>query len=318
MSGRPQYVDYGALATVPGPLQCDGTTLWCFLLEADRDKLEGLTTKVFTDPTGGAVTVRPLSHIVLATFGVIDAITPTTPPFNQMGTAKEPQVALWVACAIVKRERHVDVAQELFVFVPYIWLDNPISLCSGREVFGWSKSFGTPGLPAPGGPQEWSLDGFGLNYDKHEQPSMRRLLTVTQGAARPGQPPPAHELDHPAALVKWVTAHLGGGGHVLVPGLEFIADLLGDVRAKRLREIYLKQFRAIDDGSSAALQQVVATDMMIGRWSVSPLWHEHALAVTQVDSEPIADELGLADGPIPFAFRVDMDFTVERGTVLWE
>jgi hypothetical protein len=320
MNDRPRYVEYGALATVPGPLRCEGATLDCFVLRADRAKLEALLERVFTVPTDGSVKVRPLFGLVMATFGVIDAITPTTPPFDQMGTAREPQVALWVPVAIVRSTSDGDVAERFFVFVPFIWLDNPISLASGREVYGWSKSWGTPALPSPGGEQVWSLDGFGLDYGKHEQPSMRRLLTITQGAARAGAPEGGGTFDAPADLARHLHRTFAGDAEEtrLRWGLRFGAELLADMLHKRLPELYLKQVRAIDDGTSAALQQVVAADMTVGRWSASLLWHEHQLAVTQVDSEPIADELGLADQAVPLAFRVEMDFLVPRGEVLWQ
>ena len=99
----PGYVEYGALASVPGPLQCKGTTLYGFFLKADHDRLVDLLRKVFAGPTGGAIDYYPLGSHLMATFDVIDRITVETPPFNTMGNVTEPQVALWLPAAAARR-----------------------------------------------------------------------------------------------------------------------------------------------------------------------------------------------------------------------
>jgi len=315
VSPLPPYVEYGALASVPGPLKCDGTTLWCFFLEAYHDKLARLLRRVFHDPTRGEIDVRPLGSHVLASFGVIDRITPMAPPFDRMGSAREPQVALWIPCARVRDGLLGPVAERFYVFVPYIWLDNPISLASGREVFGWSKSFGTPGLPDPAGSQDLTLDAFGMDYDRGEQPAMRRLLTVTPGD---GEPPGGRRRFGSLEDCARHFAHelLDLGDDFIWPGLRFTATLLEDMASHRLREIFLKQFRAIEDGHRAALQQVVDTTMTVPRFSAE-LLGEHHVTVTQLESEPLGDELGLADQTTMLGVRIEMDFVVHTGTVLW-
>jgi uncharacterized protein with NAD-binding domain and iron-sulfur cluster len=308
------YVEYGALANVPGPLNCEGTTLWTFFLRADEDKLTALLRRVFAEPSAGVVDVRPLSPFVMATFGVVDKIMPVLPPFDRMGSAREPQVALWIACA-----RFKDGAPEKFhVFCPYIWLDNPISLASGREVFGWSKSFGTPGLPADGGPVVVSVDAFGMDYGKGEQPSMRRVMTIEPLSG-------AEEvvLEDIGSLVD-LARFIGGR---LIPALppsgsiwswlEFVADLFGDMVENRMQEIFLKQFRSISDGHKAALQQIVTTDLTLPNLRVSLLPGEYQATVTQLDSVPLTDELGIETQVPPLALKMEFDFVVHPGEVLW-
>ena len=44
---------------------------------------------------------------------------------------------------------------------------------------------------------------------------------------------------------------------------------------------------------------------------------EHQLTVHPLDSQPVGNELGLASQRISVSFRVEMDFTVQLGEVIW-
>src|SRR5204862_389523 len=161
--------------------------LYGFFLEADHAKLVTLLRDVFHRPSGGAVEYYPLSSHVMATFGVIDRITVRVPPFDGMGDVTEPQVALWIPTAAVRREG----------------------------------------------------------------------------------------------------------------------------------EVFLKQFRDIADGKTAALQQIVETKMHVKRLKGRPLLNDYAVTIDDFDSQGLRKQLGLVDQTTSFAFQVEMDFVVETGRVLW-
>ena len=52
---RTPYVEYGALATAPGPLICERARLYCFALRTDRARVQQLCDRVLKQPTGGAL-----------------------------------------------------------------------------------------------------------------------------------------------------------------------------------------------------------------------------------------------------------------------
>jgi hypothetical protein len=306
----PEYVEYGALATVPGELLCQGAHLTGFWLKGDDDKLSALLDKVFAVPSGGAVRVEPVGSYLMATFGVIDKITCTVPPFDRMGAVKEPQVALWMPTLVTGP----DGSTELAWFVPYIWLDNPISLCSGREVFGWSKTFGWPVLPAEGAQQIWALDAFGMNYTGNEQPARRRLITVTKR----GDGEEAGE-EHRHSHLREIADHIAGTLlHAADEGLQAALTAAGcELPLGNLTEVYLKQFRDVADGKRAALQQIVQAKMGVELRSASPLLGQFDVEFEHLDSDPLFEELGLKDGRALLAYEVEMDFTVGDGKVIW-
>jgi hypothetical protein len=97
-------------------------------------------------------------------------------------------------------------------------------------------------------------------------------------------------------------------------GIELARDVLHD----RLRNVFLKQFRDVHDGLAAALQQIVEADYTILQLRAGPVLSAHQLTVHPLDSHPVITELGLQSQPLELAYRVEMNFDVGGGRVLWD
>jgi hypothetical protein len=312
----PPYVDYGSMTTVPAPFSSLNTTLQGFWVEADGERLQALCRKVFSETSGGAVDVRPLGHHVMITWGNIERVVSRTPPFDHRGGVAEPQVAIWVPAATVRERRGRVIAESFKMFVPYIWLDNAMSLATGRELFGYPKSWGWPGFPSATD-QGFTLDVFGLDFGDDQLAARHRLFELT-----PTDPLPIGEraLDGLRAVARDIADELferRDDVHV-IPGLHFVEDLLHDLVRELVPGIFLKQFRSVEDGLGAALQQIVAAHCKVTRLRAARLAHRHELTVHQLDSHPVITELGLRSQTTELAYEVEMDFDVGGGTVLWD
>jgi hypothetical protein len=310
------YVDYGSMTTVPAPFSSLNTTLHGFWLEADGERLEALCAKVFAEPSGGAVDVRPLGHHVMVTWGQIERVVSQTPPFDHRGGVAEPQVAIWVPAATVRKNGDRVIAEEFKMFIPYIWLDNAMSLATGRELFGYPKSWGWPGFPSATD-QRFTLDVFGLDFGDDQLAARHRLFELT-----PTEPLPAGEriLEGLRAVARDVADELferRDGIHV-VPGLHFLEGLAKDLFRELVPGIFLKQVRSVEDGLGAALQQIVAAQCTVTRLRAVRLANRHELTVHELDSHPVITELGLRSQPTEHGYRVEMDFDVGDGSVLWD
>jgi hypothetical protein len=316
------YVEYGGLTSVPGPLRLRNATLWGFFAEADHSRLEALCRRVFAEPTGGEVDYRPVGSHVMLTWGVIREITSEIPAFATMGTVTEPQVAVWIPVVAVSGTGGRLDAPALAMFVPYMWLENALSLTSGREMYGFGKGWGHPVFPVEGQPDSWRCDAFGMNFGHGEQPSFRPVLQIdVAGGAPGGAPSPEarqwtqlHELaEHFAGHTSWRDHARGLAPHAL--GL--VRELWHNVTEHGFAEVFLKQMRSIEDGTQAALQQVVEARWRVDRLRGGPDLREHHLRVLALDSHPVGDDLGLRDQSIRLSYRIDMDFTLLPGRVLW-
>jgi hypothetical protein len=311
--GAPRYVDYGSLMTPPAPFHSFNTKLWGFWAQGDEDRIKQLCDKVFRAPTGGAVRARPLSHYVMLTWGNIERVVSATPPYDQRGGVHEPQVAVWIPVALHDPTSSHD---RFAMCIPFIWLDNPMSLADGRELFGYPKSWGWPKFPADGdSPKRWKLDAFGLNYHPDDLAGRHHLLEVVQGDS-PVDGVEA-ELDSLFDVARHAAGQLFDGGDILA-NLGLAESVAYDLVHDRLPNVFLKQFRSVEDGLSASLQQVVEADYEITRLSARPVLYEHHLTVHPLDSHPVIKELGLEDQTVTVAYEVEMDFNVGGGRVLWD
>jgi hypothetical protein len=312
------YVEYGSLATVPGPLRCEEVTQWCFPLQADPERLEELCRSVFAEPTGGEIDLRPLSSRVLLTLGRVGRIVSEQSPFSTMGWSPEGQAAIWVPVGRFREEGEKLIAQEMLMFTPYMWVDNPISLSSGREMYGFPKAFGWVELPAEDGVAgDLRLDVFGMDFEREEAPSRRPLVRITRGER-------VHELTDVAwSALRDIGRHLRrlperDDGGSLRFGLHFAESMLQDARERGVRQVFLHQLRSVEDGKVAALQQVTEATYHVTAVRGAPLEHEYAIDLSPLDSHPIGRVLGLASQRTRHAFRTESRFVLRAGSVRWD
>jgi hypothetical protein len=322
--GAPAYVEYGGLTSAPGPLLCEETTMYGFWARCDREKLERLCRKVFDEPSGGAISCTPLLDHAVITFGLIDRIRPQAAPFNAMGVVAERHAALWIPV----RCRGPEGTPPVGVFLPYLWLDDPISVASGREVYGYAKNFGWPSFAGdgltrsrtPGPPRRFQLDAHAIRqFGRDERPSRQRLFEITRsnllGTLLDWATP--DDLDDLVATARSSFATLS----LLREELDDIGDGRSDLGAllrSEVPQLFLRQFRDPRvPGGASQLQIVTAPARIVpGSFSARALGG-HRLELAALDSHPLGAELGLESGALGPSFRVRMDFTVEPGEVLW-
>ena len=190
------YIEYGALATAPGPLLCERARLYCFMVRTDRARVQQLCDRVLKEPTAGALRylVPRLAPVVL-TFGTIAGLRSLHPDHAGRGSASEPEAAIWVPTIAQRYEEGRYVDEHLAVFMPYLWVDDPIAFASGREVYGFAKTQGwmqrledprgrTDGrVPDP--PESLALDVYGAaEYGTGSELGRQRLITIRRRGPR--------------------------------------------------------------------------------------------------------------------------------------
>jgi len=311
----PEYVEYGGLAVAPGPLQCDDTTLYVFGLQADHAKLDALCQKVFNTPTGGAVDYRPLGDQVIVTFGVVGAITPTLEPWHSMGSVREPQVGFWIPVARVEHDDGKLVGRDFGMFCAAMMLDNPISLLSGREDYGYPKTMGWSEMPPADSAGPFTLDVFGMNYGSGEAPARRRLMELAPAGPELSEAELAIGDIH--TVGEWIKDVLFDQPQVDL-GLHFAYEFGKALHDHKVNQVFLKQIRATEDGRRADIQQVVVAPAITKDIKVTQLRHDFDLALQHLDSHPLEAELGIVPQQrVTLALRMHFNFLIEAGQVRW-
>lgn len=310
------HVDYGGLATCPSPVACTNSTLYAFFLKGNRTRLLELCQRVFDGPSEGQVDVRPLTPYVMLTFGNVEKIEPQLSPWSRMGYATESQVAFWIPVAVVRRAAVV----QLGWFVPYMWVDNPLSLAGGREIYGFNKNWGWIGLPDDRNPAKFSLEAYGGNYDLHEPAGRHALIKVTaakRGALATGEECWSRLSDVVAAAQRTLTGP--GTDTASDPELALPGSIFGDIlHLEGAPQFYLRQFRSVEDGRQASPQQITSSGVTVKKIAGRRLRTTFDFELEPLDSHPVAAELGVKSQSTPAAFELKMDFVLENGKVLWE
>ena len=311
----PTYVEFGGLDTFPGPYDCLNTTLYSFVAMADIGALERLVDRVLTQPTLGAAEFRPLAPMVMLSIGDIVNVVPLTPPYDKYGSVNEAQVAVWVPVVQVTGSGAARKAKNFWMFTSYIWVDNPMSMATGREMYGWPKSMGKIQLPnATDG--SLLLQTYGLDFGPKNQPSYMDLLRMTPTANKVGESRAGTTV---GAFARAVVDRVKAEHKLdLTDGLGVDVDLTDDAVDMALPEIYLKQIRSIECGTDAALQQLCDSHAGIEKVSFEELPTSYALTILPVASHPLATDLGIADQEIKVGFKIEMNFRQDVGRVLWD
>jgi uncharacterized protein with NAD-binding domain and iron-sulfur cluster len=315
----PEYVDYVGLGTAPSPVECEDAVLYGFVFPADRRALAGLCDAVFARPTRGQFrTLVPLGWIIL-TFGEVPRIKPTLFPWCEMGGACERQAAFWVP-VIALHNGQASVG----LFVPIMWVDNPLSLAGGREIYGYNKNWGEISIPTPGvGPPRLSVRAYGGDFGKGKQAGTHDLIDLAPSHAtsfsRAADDPGWKDLDSFLSLAERELLHAPLES-IDAPGLTLVASPPAHFPETRsLPMFFLKQFRAVSNGRLASQQQVTdgGTTIKQFRWTRLPGRFE--LSLHTLSSHPIANKLGLHQPQVTTrAFQIRTDFVLEDGRVLWE
>lgn len=316
-AGLPRFVEHGGMTTFPGKIQLDGTTMWAFMLEADQAKLQAFCRKVFDEPSGGAVRVMPLASLMMMT--IVDIARGRFVDARPMGWSRERELTFWIPAVRVAERDGRTVATHFDMVMPYLVLDNPVAIASGREIFGYFKQAGVIGLPGDRGrtDDDLSVDLFATkSFGADSEEVMQRLLTLTPVGERPSTILPGIRSFEEGARA--LHAHLRDATPTWHPSLEFDIDVLADVFARRVPQLFLKQFRDVADGRFACYQAITEAMGEVTWFDAAPQLVEYDMALTPLDSSPIAADFGFAPTQRVVGARFEYDMVIHPGRVIWE
>jgi hypothetical protein len=186
-----------------------------------------------------------------------------------------------------------------------MWVDNPLSLCGGREIFGWAKNWGSMIVDPQKG---FTLQAYGGNYDPSLASDHFPLIEMTPVSAAASKPRDK--------LVPTVLEWLFNEAAVLLEK-EFHGLFDRFVRVST-PVVFLKQFRSVSNGLEASLQEITGAETKVTRFkTLQLLLTKYRLTIHPLDSHRITSELGVIDQTLSAGFKITMNFTLQNGITLW-
>lgn len=321
------YIPRGGEQTFAAPFVQTGTKLSGWLVPADLDAQQKMVDRYLNAPMGGAsgFTYRAMMPAVMFAIAPIAATRSMTEPDSGFGYTPETDVAFW---ALVGRGHEANgrwVLDALLWFLPYVFVDVPMTMATGREVYGYPKELAYLTWPqGPHDPLVLRAETMVLPVYSPQTKLVRApIVEVTKTREEAGI---AARLGETFGSLAHAFAHLGAEAleHPR-DDLDVLGALESSLGKLEIPMVFLKQFRDVVDPRAACYQAIVESPARLSSIPIGwPTLHEVAITVYDYASHPIATELGLGTPTngsltvkVPFGIEVHFDFVVELGQIMW-
>ena len=305
------YARRGGLDVQPPPFVCNFIDARLFGMAAQHGALQALCDRTFNIPSGGQVRYAPFLNAVVLTFQRMNRLYSNSPHANAPVALTYTEACFWV---MVQDQAHDNAPAELLV--PYIFLEDPLAVATGREIYGFPKEQAVLEIPSQGSPG--FVECLTAATLANQAPTTVRGRLLTCGYLGIVPFPDSMLLEPPPPDIFKTTANLDGVIDVAHSLAAFVQLILG----MRLPFVFLREIRALGGGPGCDLQQIVSANaalfdigvpsfdgrfrLQIGRWASHPVAQDLGLAVSQADNG--LDVLGAS---------INFGFELGPGTVHW-
>jgi hypothetical protein len=316
----PLYVDDGlGWPVFRGPYVQRQANIAALVLDAGSGALRQLCERCLNAPAGGQVYYAPLAPYVLLLFADM-TISSLDARDRELGWMCEAELSFWLPTLAHRRLGGVWAPDHIAWFLPYLFVDNPYAIATGREVYGFPKTFGCFKRPASINKPELSLDVWGFErFGPEAEGKLQRLLEIRQAGETNAED--QSSLDSWDELRTRLEKVLGVGAGSLTPTPS--SDLPGlDVPL-----VFLKQFRAAAGTRRACYQAIVETRARVQAFRKGGMLKgTYQVDFSRLESHPLPQVLGLDGGSgqaggqsvaARAALWLDLDFSLEEGVELW-
>jgi hypothetical protein len=305
----------------PAPFELDGARFNNFLYSADPEKLQKVCDKWFNIPSDGEVYYQPLLPVVLVTFADYQKSAPDVVPYKDWGFVKYREVIFSIFVVRLKKEGEVWLADHVGALVPYIFVDDPLVMAAGREVYGMPKMMAhiqVPGKLDGGAPrfgiETLSTFKFDPNTPFHNMP----IAGVEQeaGSAKGKSP---HRWEDMETAFREIKKLIFGDDHITLPDFDLLVEIEQIFLDQKLPFSSLRQLRSIDSSENAAYQSIIDFYARMERFDGAGFLHgNYPLNLPDNALFPIAEDLGLKNGQLAdAAFWIEWNFVFETGVEVW-
>ncbi|NNE43321.1 MAG: hypothetical protein HKN12_03860 [Gemmatimonadetes bacterium] len=308
----PQYIERGGRQFLCQPYMFNDVTLRSFFVKGSHDKMQAITDAMVNSVLGETV-YHVLSDQVVMLVTNVGHCNSENFPDNRMGFLEYMEVSAWIP---VVRFEQGKLIPKIGLFSPYLWVNHPMALLAGREVFGCPKALADIQPTDPTSRATVTVDTYLENeYSPKTEWTSQRLLEIQTDHSDPSEH--VHHDSMEDVVKDWIRKLVGNvAGTVLIHALDHELDVLAHHDLISSNLVFLKQFRDAEDGSKACYQSVVEAPLSITEFRTgSTLPGNHEVVVHECDPFPLCDDLGLVPGPqkVEFATVMTGDFLFHAG-----
>ena len=318
----PRIVDRWRMDGSFPPFVAQGVQLYGFTFPADLGSLRNLCARYLNAPSRDTIAYEPLLPFVMLTFAQARRLMPRNAPYHHVGYASESEATFWIFTQAIERRAGLPVPSHVAWFTPYIFVDLPLAICQGREIYGFPKEFGWFDFPQKNDPQRFAVDAFATKQFRANAAMERaRLLEVVRRKTASGPQSQWKNYGEAAAAVRKVLDTEKEIERVLTHlGLPEAALWIDDHWPPKGNTVLLKQVPECDDSRFACHQSIVEAHIEVTDFRGGGLLDgTYDMRLNPLDSHPIARDLGLKrSSRSVLSYWVDFDFVLEKGKNVWQ
>lgn len=302
------YIELPGSSTYRYPFPLRDCVSQTFLLRASRDRLQAVTDRWLNSVPGSEWRFEPLIPFVVCNPFWIAEVG-WQPPGQGFMRETDFNFGFFVACFRGGHFDHVAYAPA------YLIVDNPLTVATGREIWGWRKVYGemeyVAGTYQPAAAKTWVSKSFGPRQDVE-------LAEVARIVKPPAWGPNSNEASWKDLMQILETAL----GEAVLGVATAIERLLLHLKSQNLNIIHLLQLRSAENPAAAAYQALIESPMQITAvryaWLFPPGF---SVQLTDYPSYPLISDLGITVDQNNMAtsvlsYQVNFDAVLQAGTVL--
>lgn len=323
MSSNPKLPFYYLNGSMdfPAPFLLQGARFNSFLYTVDSSKLQEVCDHWFNIPSGGEVYYQPLLPVVLVTFADYKRSGPDVKPYKEWGYVAYREVIFSIFVVRLKKENDVWLADHVGALVPYIFVDNPLVMAAGREVYGMPKMMANIHLPekTDAVTPEYRIEALSTTHLNPNQPFHTiPLAGIKQKEGNPHEEASHRWRDRQTAFEE-LKKLIFGGDHITLPDLNLLIEIGEVFGEQKLPFSSLRQLRNINSSHTAAYQSIIDFyARMVHFEGAGLLPGTYSIDLFPNALYPFGEDLGLQSGQVAdAAFWIEWDFIFEKGTDVW-
>lgn len=315
---KPNYAPLHGDFVTEAPFLEKGVTFYNFIVEGNRNYLQLICDSWFNTPSNGEVHIQPLLDDVIMTFADYESAGSIVTPYVKWGTAPYKELIFSFFVVSLDKTLGIWVAERIYAFVPYIFVDNEFAMKIGNEVLGMPKAMARFKLPADvHDPNlDFSADVYTLLKFKPEtKGSWEPFVSLTQNSKSI-----PHAWEHKDEALEYIKKTMFPDVKIPLPGPGIFVEIAEMIFDQKFPFISLKQFRDATDSSKACYQAIIDFSCDMQKFKGAGLLStDYKLKISDSALFPVAQDFGLdpENTKIKFAFWLKWDFLFETGHEIW-
>lgn len=315
---KPNYAPLHGDYVTEAPFLERGSTFYNFIIEGNKDYLQLICDNWFNIPSNGEVHIQPLLSDIIITFANYEASGSDVLPYVNWGAATYKELIFSFFVVSLDKKLGVWVAERIYAFVPYIFVDNVMAMKIGNEVLGMPKTLARFKIPADphATVMDFSADAYTLKkFSPDTLASWEPLISMTQ--QKVSKP---HTWSHKDEAIAYIRKSIFPDVKIPIPGPGIFVEIAEMLFEQKFPFISLKQFRDSTDSSKACYQAIIDFSCDMQKFTGAGLLStDYSLKIFDSALFPIAQDLGIdaLNTKIKFAFWLKWDFLFETGHELW-